>query len=92
MKTYSRNEIENKHKQRIYMFSKQPGKTELEKCINFMNSMKSKFIRYDVETINSGTISVIVTPGCVFEVFNLLGERWVNVANLIMVALKMFVT
>ena len=37
MKTYG--DIFNKHNQRIYYFSKQPGNTELDKCISFLISI-----------------------------------------------------
>lgn len=39
MKTYSFDEIENKHGQPIYYWSKQPGNTELEKYKNFITAM-----------------------------------------------------
>lgn len=78
MKTYTRNEIENRHGQRIYYFSKQAGNTELEKCINFNKLMNAKFEILTTKTINSGDISILLIKGgtgCVFEVFNDIGEK-----------------
>ncbi len=75
MITYSFNEIQNKHGQPIYYFSKQKGNTELEKCINFINQMNSKFIRFDSQTVSSGDITCIVSPDCDCQVFNSLGEK-----------------
>ena len=75
MKTYSFSEIENKHGQRIYNFSKQPGITELDKCINFINAFGSSFKRFDTRTIDGQDITCIVTEGDSFEVFNSVGEK-----------------
>lgn len=75
MKLYAFNEIQNKHGQPIYYFSKQSGNTELEKCINFMNQMGTNFIQFDSPTINSGDISCIVIPDSDCQVFNNIGEK-----------------
>lgn len=56
MKTYTLNEIENRHGQPICYFSKQAGNTELEKCINFNKLMNVKFEILTSKTINSGDI------------------------------------
>jgi hypothetical protein len=74
MKTYRMNEIQNKHGQRIYYFAKQPGNTELEKCINFINGMKTKYKRFDAQTTNGINITCIVVKGG-FEVFNQFEEK-----------------
>lgn len=39
MKTFTFDEIQNKHGQPIYYWSKQPGNTELEKYKNFITAM-----------------------------------------------------
>lgn len=84
MQTYTRNEITNKHGQRIYMFSKRPGNTELEKCIDFLTHMcagtSHTFYRFDTQTLSGDNISIIATgvgPNGEggFEVFNSLGEK-----------------
>lgn len=73
MKTYSKDEILNRHGQPIYYFSKQSGNTELEKCINFINKMGTEYSKYDVDT-TTGTISIILEPGYL-QVFNSIGEK-----------------
>ncbi len=70
---YSRNEIFNKHGQPIYYFIKQPGNTELEKCINFINTMGGKYTQHDVDTI-IGMVSIILQVGGL-QVFNSIGEK-----------------
>ncbi len=72
---YRFDEIENKHVQRVYMFSKQPGNNDLEKCINFINRMGVGFDRYDTKTIQGDDITIIVTAKSAFEVFNSAGEK-----------------
>jgi len=57
------------------MFSKQPGNTELDKCMNFITRMGVGFDRYDVKTISGDDITLIVTAKSSFEVFNNLGEK-----------------
>lgn len=74
METYRKDEIVNRHNQRIYYFSKQPGKTELEKCMNMNKSMKIKVKRYDAKLVDGKNITCIVYDKCV-EVFNDLEEK-----------------
>ena len=76
MRTYNFNEIENRHGQRIYYFSKQPGSTELEKCINFINKMNVKYTIFKAVDKNSNRpIDIVVSGDNSFEVFNYLGEK-----------------
>ena len=76
---YKFDEIENKYGQRIYMFSKQAGNTEIEKCINFITKMCVGFDRYDTKVVGgispNDDISVVVTAKSSFEVFNSSGEK-----------------
>lgn len=71
---YAFNQIQNRHGQRIYSFSRHKGNTEIEKCINFITSMKVKYIQLTSDTHEVGIIDVICTKGG-FEVFNSLGEK-----------------
>jgi hypothetical protein len=65
MQTFRFDELINKHGQSINMFSKQPGNTELEKCINFLNSWNNlsnnsaKFTQFLVNT-NIGNVTCVV--------------------------------
>lgn len=74
MRSLSFNEIENKHGQRVYMFSKQPGNTDLEKCINFIKLMKVKYSIFE-EFTDKNEMITIVAVGSSFEVFNDKGEK-----------------
>lgn len=70
---YRLDEIINKHGQRISYFSKQSGKTDKEKCINFLKSSKEKFKVFQ-QSSNIGIIYIITENGA-FQVFNALGEK-----------------
>lgn len=67
--TYTAQQIKNRHGQRIYMFSKQPGNTELEKCIIFLNKTKIEFQLFGTESIQ------VVYSGGSIEIFNGDGEK-----------------
>ncbi len=76
MKTFSRNEITNKHGQYISYLSKQPGNNELEQCINFNKAMAAagvKYIQYDLKGIDNKDIYCVVVynnASAGVEVFN----------------------
>ena len=73
MDTFSFNEIQNKHNQRIYMFSKFPGNSEMEKCINFLKAIKESY-NLSLITIDGNKINVLLQDGS-FELFNDLEEK-----------------
>ena len=56
------------------MFSNQPGSTELEQYINFLNSMRSNYTRFDTTTINGQKLIIVVEPGA-FQIFNIDKEK-----------------
>ncbi len=72
---YRFNEIQNKHGQRIYYFSKQPGNTELEKCINFTKMMNVKYNIFNTIDKNNNKKIDIVSTSTSFEVFNDIGDK-----------------
>ena len=67
--SYNFNEIQNKHGQDIYLFSKQPGKTEMEKFLNFLKIIKEKYKIFEETTINNQKIKIVATHNS-FDVFN----------------------
>ncbi len=74
MKLFSRDEITNKNGQRIYMFAKQPGKTEMEKCLNFLKEMKLKSTTLEIVTLDNQKITVVAIRNS-FEVFDENGVK-----------------
>lgn len=80
MQTFRFDELINKHGQSINMFSKQPGNTELEKCINFLKSWNNlsnnsaKFTQFVVDT-NIGEVTCVVLGSSSVEIFNNKGEK-----------------
>lgn len=80
MQTFRFDELINKHGQSINMFSKQPGNTELEKCINFLKSWNNlsnnsaKFTQFVVDT-NIGEVTCVVLDINGVEIFNNKGEK-----------------
>jgi len=67
MKTFRFDEIQNKHGQRIYMFSNQNGNTELEKCLNSLKNNKYKL--FEINTPQNQVVKIVAEQGC-FQVFN----------------------
>jgi hypothetical protein len=81
MRTYRRDEIENKHGQYIAYWSKQPGNTELEKYKNFIQGMF--YTEHIVKDNNGNDITCYVDneegpDGYILVCFNNLGETILN--------------
>jgi len=70
MKTYRLDEIVNKHNQPIYLFSNQPGTTDMEKYINFLKSLKSKYKVFEATITEANKLIKIVAEKGAFQVFN----------------------
>jgi hypothetical protein len=85
MRTYRFNEIENKHGQAIYYWSKRPGNTELEQYKNFKQELEQNdwlgatTTELTVQDNNGNDITCFVDnesgpDGHVLVCFNTLGE------------------
>lgn len=74
MMTYRRDEIINKHNQRINYFSKQPGNTELEKYLSMVNTIKKTVSHYRFLTDKIKTLDGIQLTFALFgntvDIFN----------------------
>lgn len=69
MMTYRKDEIINKHNQRINYFSKQPGKTELEKYLSMVSAIKKTSTIDKVKTLDGIQLTFAIFGNTV-DIFN----------------------
>jgi hypothetical protein len=92
MKTFRRDEIENKHGQFIAYWAKQPGNTELEKYKNFNKlweigmNITSSITEHIIQDNNGSDITCFVSnqegpDGYILVCFNNLGETILNTTD-----------